>query len=170
MDLWETGIKLMVVYPGVIDTPLFSLPDNDIPNLSVPSEPVRSRGCHPRRPGTGAAQVYVPEYFRDICTSKAQDVAEFWRTPRATCGINAPPPEIPRAGTLEGNAPREGDEPTGGGKARVKVEPEAAGMSEARLERITEHFERNYVTPGKIAGCQITVVRGGIWPTTGRSG
>jgi len=43
----------------------------------------------------------------------------------------------------------------------VKVEAEAAGMSEARLERITAHFEANYVAPGKIAGCQITVVRGG---------
>jgi CubicO group peptidase (beta-lactamase class C family) len=43
----------------------------------------------------------------------------------------------------------------------VKVEPEAAGMSEARLERLTEHFEGNYVATGKIAGCQITVVRGG---------
>jgi len=43
----------------------------------------------------------------------------------------------------------------------VKVEPDAAGMNEARLERLTEHFEGKYVTPGKIAGCQITVVRGG---------
>jgi CubicO group peptidase (beta-lactamase class C family) len=34
-------------------------------------------------------------------------------------------------------------------------------MSSARLERITEHFESNYVAPGKIPGCQITVVRGG---------
>jgi CubicO group peptidase (beta-lactamase class C family) len=34
-------------------------------------------------------------------------------------------------------------------------------MSEARLERITQHFDGNYVGPGKIAGCQITVVRGG---------
>ncbi len=43
----------------------------------------------------------------------------------------------------------------------VKIEPEAAGMSEGRLERITEHFATNYVDPGKIAGCQVTVVRGG---------
>jgi hypothetical protein len=40
MDLWETGVKLMVVYPGVIDTDLFSLPDNDIPDLPVQAEPV----------------------------------------------------------------------------------------------------------------------------------
>jgi CubicO group peptidase (beta-lactamase class C family) len=43
----------------------------------------------------------------------------------------------------------------------MKVEPDAAGMSQARLERITEHFEGSYVVPGKLPGCQITVVRGG---------
>jgi CubicO group peptidase (beta-lactamase class C family) len=43
----------------------------------------------------------------------------------------------------------------------IKVEPDAAGMREDRLERITEHFGRNFVDTGKIAGCQITVVRGG---------
>jgi CubicO group peptidase (beta-lactamase class C family) len=43
----------------------------------------------------------------------------------------------------------------------VKIEPDAAGMSGARLERITEHFRSTYVDTGKIAGCQITVVRGG---------
>jgi CubicO group peptidase (beta-lactamase class C family) len=43
----------------------------------------------------------------------------------------------------------------------MKIEPDAAGMSEARLERITEHFGSTYVEPGKIAGCQTTVVRGG---------
>jgi len=43
----------------------------------------------------------------------------------------------------------------------MKIEPDAAGMSEARLERLTEHFGPNYVDTGRIAGCQITVVRGG---------
>ena len=43
----------------------------------------------------------------------------------------------------------------------MKVEPDAAGMNEARLERITGHFEGKYVRPGKLPGCQITVVRGG---------
>jgi CubicO group peptidase (beta-lactamase class C family) len=43
----------------------------------------------------------------------------------------------------------------------VKIEPEAAGMDEARLERITEHFTSQYVETGKVVGCQITVVRGG---------
>jgi CubicO group peptidase (beta-lactamase class C family) len=43
----------------------------------------------------------------------------------------------------------------------MKIEPDAAGMSEGRLERITEHFSSTYVEPGKIAGCQMSVVRGG---------
>jgi CubicO group peptidase (beta-lactamase class C family) len=36
-----------------------------------------------------------------------------------------------------------------------------AGMDEARLERITEHLERNYIAPGKIVGCQVAVARHG---------
>ncbi len=43
----------------------------------------------------------------------------------------------------------------------MEIEPTAAGMNGARLERITDHFEGRYVTPGKIAGCQITVMRDG---------
>ena len=43
----------------------------------------------------------------------------------------------------------------------MKIEPDAAGMDEGRLERITSHFESTYVDTQKIAGCQITVVRGG---------
>jgi short-subunit dehydrogenase len=78
MDLWDSGVKVMVVYPGVIDTDLFSLPDNDIPNLPVQAEPV-SVAVDAILGGlaSGAAQVYVPEYFGDICRSKAQDVGMF---------------------------------------------------------------------------------------------
>jgi short-subunit dehydrogenase len=78
MDLWDSGVKVMVVSPGVIDTDLFSLPDNDIPNLPVQAEPV-SAAVEAILGGlaSGAAQVYVPEYFGDICRSKAQDVGKF---------------------------------------------------------------------------------------------
>src|SRR5580658_6271938 len=64
VDLWDSGIKVMVVYPGVIDTDLFSLPDNDIPNLPVPAEPV-SAAVDAILGGlaSGAAQVYVPAFF-----------------------------------------------------------------------------------------------------------
>jgi short-subunit dehydrogenase len=78
VDLWDTGVKVMVVYPGVIDTDLFSLPDNDIPDIPIPAEPVSV--CVDAILGglaTGAAQVYVPEYFAGIAATKAQDVGKF---------------------------------------------------------------------------------------------
>ena len=42
----------------------------------------------------------------------------------------------------------------------MKIDAEAAGFNESRLERITEHFDKGYVSTGKIAGCQISVTRG----------
>jgi short-subunit dehydrogenase len=78
VDLWETGVKVMVVYPAVIDTELFTLPDNDIPDLPIQAEPISVcvdailAGLE-----SGAAQVYVPQYFHDIAASKAQDVGAF---------------------------------------------------------------------------------------------
>ncbi len=39
--------------------------------------------------------------------------------------------------------------------------PARTGLSTARLERITEHLERHYIEPGKIAGCQVAVTRHG---------
>ena len=35
------------------------------------------------------------------------------------------------------------------------------GLDASRLERIGEHLERNYIGPGKIAGCQVIVARHG---------
>lgn len=35
------------------------------------------------------------------------------------------------------------------------------GLDAVRLERITEHLERNYIGPGKIPGCQVSVARHG---------
>ncbi len=43
----------------------------------------------------------------------------------------------------------------------MELAPKLTGLSTARLERITEHLERNYVGPGKIAGCQVAVARHG---------
>jgi NAD(P)-dependent dehydrogenase (short-subunit alcohol dehydrogenase family) len=78
VDLWETGVRVMVVYPGVIDTPLFSLPDNDVPDLPVQAEPV-SVAVDAILGGldSGAAQVFVPDFFREIASGKAQDVGAF---------------------------------------------------------------------------------------------
>jgi CubicO group peptidase (beta-lactamase class C family) len=35
------------------------------------------------------------------------------------------------------------------------------GLDASRLERITDHLERNYIGPQKIAGCQVAVARHG---------
>ncbi|HEV2364200.1 MAG TPA: serine hydrolase domain-containing protein [Caulobacteraceae bacterium] len=43
----------------------------------------------------------------------------------------------------------------------MELAPKKTGLSTARLERITEHLERGYVGPGKIAGCQVAVARHG---------
>lgn len=42
-----------------------------------------------------------------------------------------------------------------------KVDAEAAGFDPTRLARIDEHLLRGYVDPGKIAGAQVLVARGG---------
>jgi CubicO group peptidase (beta-lactamase class C family) len=43
----------------------------------------------------------------------------------------------------------------------MELAPKLTGLSVARLERITEHLERSYIAPGKIAGCQVAVARRG---------
>jgi CubicO group peptidase (beta-lactamase class C family) len=43
----------------------------------------------------------------------------------------------------------------------MELAPKNTGLSTARLERITDHLERNYIGPGKIAGCQVAVARHG---------
>ncbi len=43
----------------------------------------------------------------------------------------------------------------------TSADPAAAGMDAGRLERLGEHFRTRYVEPGKLAGCQLVVARGG---------
>ncbi|MFN8024705.1 MAG: serine hydrolase domain-containing protein [Acidimicrobiales bacterium] len=43
----------------------------------------------------------------------------------------------------------------------MQVDAAAAGLDEARLGRIGEHLRSRYIEPGKIAGAQVAVVRGG---------
>src|SRR5450759_2420839 len=47
------------------------------------------------------------------------------------------------------------------GRDNMQVDPKPAGLSAERLERITEHLDRNYVSPGKITGCQTLIARHG---------
>ena len=78
IDLWQTGIKVLVVYPGLVDTELFSLPDNDPVMAAVEAVPVSELvdGVFDAL-DPGAVQVYVPGYFADLASGKAGDVEGF---------------------------------------------------------------------------------------------
>ncbi len=43
----------------------------------------------------------------------------------------------------------------------MKIDPDGAGLDARRLERITEHFEKQYIQPGRIVGGQVVVSRHG---------
>ncbi len=52
----------------------------------------------------------------------------------------------------------------------MELAPAKAGLDAARLERITDHLNRNYIEPRKIAGCQVAVARHGhlaYWKSLG---
>jgi NAD(P)-dependent dehydrogenase (short-subunit alcohol dehydrogenase family) len=78
VDLWETGIKVLVVYPGLIDTELFSLPDNDPVLAAIDPVPVSELvdGVFDAL-DRDVVQVYVPGYFADLASRKAGDVEGF---------------------------------------------------------------------------------------------
>src|SRR5271169_5601773 len=72
VDLWDSGIKVLIVYPGVIDTELFTLPDNEPLAASVEPVPVSDvvDGVFDAL-SQGALQVYVPGWFADLTPQKA---------------------------------------------------------------------------------------------------
>ncbi len=78
VDLWDTGVRVMVVYPGVVDTELFTLPDNDPFTASV--EMITVDECVQTVMDAfakDALEVYVPAWFGDIAKRKAADVTAF---------------------------------------------------------------------------------------------
>jgi len=79
VDLHDTGVRVHVVNPGVIDTDLFHLPDNDAPiadeveALPVDAivEPVLNQL------DTGTFEIYVPDWFAGIVAAKFPDTGAF---------------------------------------------------------------------------------------------
>ena len=43
----------------------------------------------------------------------------------------------------------------------MELAPKRAGFAPERINRITDHLDKNYIAPGKIAGCQTLVARHG---------
>ena len=44
----------------------------------------------------------------------------------------------------------------------MPIDPEAGGFAPEKLDRLTHHLESRYITPQKIAGCSLRIVRKGV--------
>jgi NAD(P)-dependent dehydrogenase (short-subunit alcohol dehydrogenase family) len=78
VDLRDTAVKIHVVYPGIIDTDLFTLPDNDPSPMSIEALPVEALvGPVLDLVEQGGFEVSVPDWFPDVYAGKYRDVEAF---------------------------------------------------------------------------------------------
>jgi NAD(P)-dependent dehydrogenase (short-subunit alcohol dehydrogenase family) len=78
VDLWDTGVKVLVVYPGVVDTPLFDVPGNDPMPGDMERIPVSELvDAVLDALDRDVPEVYVPAWFKDIAAGKAANIAGF---------------------------------------------------------------------------------------------
>ena len=79
VDLRDTDVKIHVVYPGIIDTELFTLPDND-PRPDHHRSAARSTRSSARCSTwsrRARSRSSVPDWFPDVYAGKYKDVAAF---------------------------------------------------------------------------------------------
>jgi NAD(P)-dependent dehydrogenase (short-subunit alcohol dehydrogenase family) len=78
VDLRDTAVKIHVVYPGIIDTDLFHLPDNDPAPTSIEALPVEALvGPVLDLVEHDGFEVSVPDWFPDVYAGKYRDVEAF---------------------------------------------------------------------------------------------
>ncbi len=78
IDLWGTGVRVLVVYPGVVDTELFTIPDNDPLPATIERIPVSELADGVMDAiDRNALQVYVPAWFQELAAGKAADIEGF---------------------------------------------------------------------------------------------
>jgi short-subunit dehydrogenase len=78
VDLGDEPVDVQVVYPGVIDTPLFQLPDNDPFDSDIEALPAEdmARAIVELIEGDDL-ELYFPQYFAELVSGRAADVAAF---------------------------------------------------------------------------------------------
>jgi NAD(P)-dependent dehydrogenase (short-subunit alcohol dehydrogenase family) len=72
-ELWASPLSVHVIHPGIIETELFSQPDND-DSIADDIEPLPARAVYELMVDllrTGTFEGYVPEWFNDIASGKA---------------------------------------------------------------------------------------------------
>ena len=96
IELWDTGVRVLNVYPGLIDTELLDQPDNDPLVAGIDAVPVGDVvDAVLRALGTGAAEVFEPSWFRDIAVAKSGDVEAFLAGAAAYLRDRVVPPRSP---------------------------------------------------------------------------
>ena len=103
VDLWDQGVEVLVVYPGLVDTELLNAPDND-PVVDSPAEAVAvSDVVAAVFDGLArhATQVYVPDFFEELAAGKARDVPAFLA---GAAAFVASRPDQPAAGPQRATA------------------------------------------------------------------
>jgi short-subunit dehydrogenase len=78
IDLWDTEVHVLVVYPGLVATELFDVPGNDPIPAGVDAIPVTELvDAVMDAVAADAHEVYAPAWFKDVVASKAADVEGF---------------------------------------------------------------------------------------------
>ena len=79
VDLADTDVHVHVVNPGIIDTELFRLPDNDEPiadmSMALPVDAIVQPVVDQLDSGT--FEIYVPEWFQEVVAGKVADPDAF---------------------------------------------------------------------------------------------
>lgn len=98
VELWDTPVSVHLLNPGVVDTELFHLPDNDPMLAEVEALPTSAVvDVVVDQLASGDLERYVPEWFGDVALMKANDLtgyltgsAEWYRDARAQAGGGRP--------------------------------------------------------------------------------
>lgn len=97
IDMWDRGVKVLIVYPGLVDTELLHRPDNDSvvdsPTEVIPVSDVVAAVFDGL--ASGATQVYVPAFFEELVTGKARDVGAFLAGAAAFVAAQSSPRSTP---------------------------------------------------------------------------